>query len=133
MKPNVKNLFSLSITDTEYFKDMKEKFELVSCPIHERHCEKLRSNLNKSYFDSEQYHISKEYQKSVELLKSAYVRTFELTHPVCANCADFFRSTIEESLINIENEQRKMPRGLFSIIKRQRVNSVALESVLKEV
>jgi len=131
MKAKVKKFFSLSVTDTEYYKDMKEKFELVSCPIDEKHCKELRSELNKLYFDAEQFQIDKKYQKSVDLLKIAYQRTFELTKPTCANCANFFRSTMEESILNVQSEQHRLSRGLFRL-KRYQLDSLELDPVLKK-
>lgn len=132
MKTSIKDYFSLSVTDTEYFKNKKEKFELVSCPLNEKHCKEIRPSLNKSYLESDQYYINKEYHRSIELLKDAHNQTYELREPACSNCADFFRSTIEQSLTQIQKEQRRMSRGLFRFKGFQFV-SLNLGPALKEI
>jgi len=132
MKTSIKDYSSLSITDNEYFKNKKEKFELVSCPIHEIYCKKIRPALNKNYLDSEMYHINKEYQKSIELLKNAHSKTFDLKEHSCANCAQLFRSTIEQSLLKLHKEQRRASRGLFRF-KGYQPASLNLDPVLKEI
>ena len=131
MKATIKNLLSLSVKDTEHFKN-KEKFELVSCPIHEKYCKELRPDLNNKYIDFEQHYINKDYQKSVDVLKSAYNRTFELKEPYCANCAEFFRSEINQSILKVQKEQRKKSRSLFGH-RYYQLATLNLDSALKEI
>lgn len=130
MKANIRNLFSVSMTDGEYFNDAQEKFELVSCPLQGKFCKNVRSAISKDYLESQKYLRNKEYQRSIYLLKDAYQKTFELTEPSCANCAEFFRSSINQSLENIQQEQQSLSLGLFSL-KRFRLNFLKLDSALR--
>ncbi len=130
MKANIKKLFSLSMREEEYNK--QEKFELVSCPINEKFCKELRPAINKDYLIAQQFHLNKEYQKSLESLKSAYSKTLVLTEPACAGCAKFFRDTIKQSMEEIQNEQQKRSLGFFNF-KRHKVLQSRPQSVLTEV
>jgi len=132
MKANIKNLFSLSMTDDEYFNDKQEKFELVSCPINEKFCKELRPAINKDYLESQQFQLDKNYQNSIEILNSAYNKTMVLTEPTCAGCASFFRATIKQSLEEAKKEQRKMSYSIFNF-KRFRIVPVDFETALKEI
>ena len=132
MKKSIRDYFSLSLTDTEYFENKKEKFELESCPLNQKYCKKILPSLNKSYLESDLYYINKEYHKSIELLKNARNQTVELREPSCANCGEFFRSTIDQSLMKIQKEQRRMSRGLFRFKGFQFV-SLNLGPVLNEI
>ena len=109
MKTNIKNLFSLSLTGDEYFDDKQEKFELVSCPVNKNTCDEIRQAVNTDYLASQQFHLDKNYQKSMDALQSAYKRTLLITEYSCTNCADFFRTTIKESMEEIKKEQQKLP------------------------
>lgn len=128
MKANMRNLFSLSITDDEYFNDKQEKFELESCPKNEMFCKKLLPAINKDYLVSQQFQLDKNYQKSIEALNNAYNKTLLLTEPTCAGCADFFRDTIKQSLLEVKKEQRKMSYGLFNL-KRYHIVPVNFETI----
>lgn len=132
MKKNWKSIFSLSATDTEYFDDMQNKFELVNCPRQGKNCEEHRSVINNKYYLSEQYRRDKDYQKSIYSLKCAYYKANELTDPPCAKCGEVFRSSIIKSLENIQDELKKMTVGIF---KTRRYMSSYIESatVLEEL
>lgn len=129
MKTAIKNLFSLSITDTEYFKDRQEKFDLVSCPLQKKFCKRILPAINRDYLMSQEYQLNKEYQKSLELLKDAYNKTQLLAEPACTGCAKFFHATIEQSVEAIKNEQQTMSLGLFNF--RYRIAPLNIETVLK--
>jgi hypothetical protein len=115
MKAKIKGLFSLSVSDIEYFNDKQEKFELVNCSIEATHCKELLPEINKNYRESEQYRRNKDYQRSIDSLKSAHNKTLALTEPSCAKCAEFFRTSIAQSLENIRNEQEEMSAGIFGV------------------
>jgi hypothetical protein len=132
MKANINNLFSLSMREGEYFNNKQEKFELVSCPIKEKFCKELRPAINKDYLVAQQFYLNKDYQKSIESLKSAYSKTWVLKEHACANCAKLFRVTISQSLENIQNEQHKTSFSLFRS-KRYQLDSLQLDPVLKEI
>ena len=132
MKAIIKDLFSISTSDTEYFNDEQDKFELISCPINEKYCKKLRPAINKDYQMSQLYRRDKIYQESINSLKCAYDSTFQLKEASCANCANFFRNSIIESMENIKNEQRRRSAGLFNI-KLPELNFIKLDNVLKDI
>jgi hypothetical protein len=129
---NLKNLFTISVSDTEYFNDGQEKFELVSCPVKENYCSEIRPAINKYFQESQLYRRDKIYQKSIESLHNAHNCTTKLTEPSCANCAAFFRSTINQSLQTIQKERQKSTAGLFGF-KLPGINFLKLESVLEEI
>ena len=114
MKTNIKDLFSLSLTGDEYFNDKQEKFELVSCPVNKSSCEKIRNSINADYLESQQFQLDKNYERSIKALQSAYNRTLLITDTSCANCADFFRATIQQSMEEIKKEQQKSSFGLLN-------------------
>lgn len=87
--------------------------------------------VNKCYLDSEQYHKEKNFQQSIETLKSAFVKTTELTDHPCANCALLFRSVIIESMKNIYNELGQMSKGIFGT-RRYQLSYLSAEMALKE-
>ena len=129
MKANIKKLFSLSMREEEYNK--QEKFELVSCPINEKFCKELRPAINKDYLVAQQFHLNKDYQKSIETLKSAYSKTLVLREPACAGCAEFFRDTIKQYMGEIQTEQKKTSIGFLNF-KRHKLFQSSMETVLTE-
>jgi hypothetical protein len=131
MKVNMKKLFSFSVTETEKIIEIKEKIELVSCPLKEMMCKFHLSVVNMSYLKSEQYRIEKDYNKSIDTLKSAFYKTCELMDHPCTRCAQLYRSNIVESLENIHNELEMMSTGIFGN-KRYHSSYVKADSVLKE-
>ena len=126
MKASIKNLFAISMREEDFSK--QEKFELVSCPIKEEFCNKLRPAINKDYLVAQQLHLNKDYQKSIETLKSAYSKTLLLREPACAGCADFFQDTIMQYLGEIQKEQKK---GSFGFLNFKRHKVVVAHSTLE--
>lgn len=131
MKDKMKKLFSLSVSDTEYFNDKNDKIEIVSCPLEEKKCKEHLSVVNRSHLESGIYHRDKDFQRSIETLKSAFYITTELQEPPCLKCAGLFRSTITQSLENIHGELGKMSTGLFRT-KRYHASYIEAGNVLKE-
>lgn len=113
MNTDMKRLFSQTIIDPEKFNDKKDKIELVSCPRKEIKCKEQLTLINKIYVDTEYYLSEKYYHRSIEILKSAFYITIELTDHPCVKCAELFRSTIIESLENIQSELKKSTSGFF--------------------
>jgi len=89
------------------------KFELISCPLNGKSCKKHLTSINQNYTESDFYHQSKEYQKSIKALNNAFLKTFELREDSCANCAKAFRYAIFETLENIHLELQSFSNGLF--------------------
>lgn len=114
MKDKWRGLFSLSVRDSEYFNKKEAKFELVSgCPKEGNVCINHLSAINKSFASSQNYHLNKDYRRSIESLKYAYSLTSELQTSSCMECAELFRSTIIQSLEYIHEDLQKMSSGLI--------------------
>ncbi len=114
MKAKRRKLFSLAVKDDVYCGDNKDKIELVkTCHLNGKSCKKQLSLINLNFMESTYYHRNKDYQNSIEALKSAFHQTYELQDTSCYMCSEFFRATITQSLINIHNELQKMSTGLF--------------------
>lgn len=131
MKDKTKKLFSLSVSDTEYFNDKNDKIEIVSCPFVEKKCRDYLSVVNRSHLESGRYRRDKDFQRSIEILKSAFYITTELQDPRCLKCAGLFRTTITHSLENIHGELGKMSTGLFRT-KRYHASYIEAGNVLEE-
>ena len=120
MKTSVNNLFSLTAIDADYYGDNEDKIELLNCDSINKKCQMHLKLVNNSFKISDVCRRDKNFSHAVEVLKSAYITTFELTEPSCIKCGELFRSTISESLENIHSELRKLSGG---IIKRKRFQS----------
>jgi hypothetical protein len=113
MKTNLKKLFSFSASDAEYLNEKQDKIELVSCPRKGIICQEHLAVVNKCYVESEHYRKEKDFEKSIDTLKSAFYKTTELVESPCSKCATLFRLTITESMENMHNELEKMSTGIF--------------------
>ena len=131
MKASMKRLFSFSATKTENISNIKEKIELVSCPLKEMMCRFHLSVVNNSYLQSEQYRKEKDYHKSIDTLKSAFNKTTEMMDHPCTRCARLYRSNIVESLEIIHDELEKISTGIFGN-KRYQSSYLKVDNFLKE-
>lgn len=120
MKTRMSNLFNLSVLDTNYFSDNQDKIELVSSISLSRKCEKHLSMVNESFHESDFFRRDKDFNRAIEVLKKAYIATFDLTGSDDLKFGEFFRSTIIESVESIHFELRHLSMGL---IKRKRFQS----------
>lgn len=91
----------------------EDKFELVSCSVKGVHCRGILPEINELYARSESARIDKEYQRSAELLQKAYAKTLLLDKPVCAQCVNFFQTSITETMEQMEEEVHDMSVGFF--------------------
>ena len=123
--------FSFSALNAEKSCNQQDKIELVSCPNKDMICKEHLAVVNKCYMISEQYRKDKNFNLSIEELKSAFYKTTELNELPCSKCAALFRSTITESLEDIHTELKKMSSGIFGS-KRYQPSLLMSESVLKE-
>ena len=131
MKTNKSMLFSLTVSDSDYFNDAQNKIELVSCPGKDMKCKGQLSVINKCYSESEKFRREKNYQSSIEKLKYAFYITLDLKECQCLKCTKLFRSTITESLENIHGELESMTKGIFGN-NHYRPSYLKAEIVLKE-
>jgi len=111
--------------------NINNKIEILNCPLKIILCSGHLSEVNKCFLDSEQYHKEKNFERSIEMLKSAFFKTTELTDHPCAKCALLFRSVIINSMQNIYNELGQMSKGIFGT-KRYQLSYLSAESALKE-
>ena len=131
MKLN-KSLFSFSASDVDYFNDKQDKFVLAGCPIIGKYCKGKLPSINKDYLQSEQSLRNKEFNRAIDSLKSAYATASELKESPCTKCSLFFRSTITESLGNIQKELEKKSFGIFST-KRHQESYLRTGLILEEI
>jgi hypothetical protein len=131
MKANMSKLFSSSAIDSEYLNSNQDKIQLVSCPRKEMICKEHLVVVNKCYVESEQYRRDKNFQQSIDTLKSAFYKTTELKDQPCSKCAVLFRSTITESMENIHDELKKMTTGIFGN-KHYQPSLILAENTIKE-
>lgn len=127
----MKKLFSFSALNAENLIDKKDKIELVSCPDMGMVCKEHLAVVNRCYTISEQHRKDKNYNLSLEELKSAFYKTTELNELPCSKCAALFRSTITESVQDLHSELEKMSGGIFGN-KRYLASLILSENVLKE-
>jgi len=131
MKANMSKLFSFSAIDSEYLNAKQDKIQLVSCPRKEMICKEHLAVVNKCYVESEQFRRDKNFQQSIDTLKSAFYKTTELEDQPCSKCAVLFRSTITESMENIHGELKKMTAGIFGK-KHYQPSFILAQNTLKE-
>lgn len=131
MKATTDRLFSFSEAETEQYPIKQDKIELVSCPRKNMICQEHLSVVNKCYVESEQYFRDKDYQRSIDTLKTAFYKTTELAGSPCSNCANLFRSTIADSIEDIHGDLKKMASGLFSK-KRLQTSCMKAANLLEE-
>ena len=114
MKTYAKEPFSLDASDLEFFNGSQNKIELVSCNGgDEAKCKEHLLLINKNFHNCDNYRKAKLFQLSIEELKNAYYKTFELSDKACLNCSKLFRSTIKESLADLKDELQAMTNGFF--------------------
>lgn len=99
----------------------EKKIELLSCQNGVHKCEEHLEVINKSYIDADNHHLEKDYLNSIGSLKEAYNKSCELKDKSCLKCAEFFRSTITNSLENINQELSVMTTGMFGKKRYQKI------------
>ena len=103
----------------------ENKIELLSCHNGISKCEEHLKVINNKYREANNHHLEKDYLNSICSLKHAYDKACELQDTSCAVCARFFRSTITNSLENINHELSVLTTGIF---KKKRYQKVYAES-----
>lgn len=121
----------LSKPDAKYFDKNQNKFELAVCPYEGVDCRTTIDIINEKFVISYWCRLNKDFQNSIEALRSAYLTSTELKNTTCANCVIFFRTTITRSLENIHDELQKMSTGILRTNRYQKSYEMA-GSLLKE-
>ena len=109
----MKAQFSLTEKEGIHVDDRQAKIEMVNCPLDKVLCVEHLSVINKYYGESNEYHLKKDYQRSIEALKLAFNSTYKINNSSCLKCAELFRSTIISSLENIHLDLERMSTGMF--------------------
>jgi hypothetical protein len=132
MEAKLRELFSLSAKDATHFNHKQNKIELQSCLLKEIKCKEHLLVINNYYLDSEMYLREKDFQRSIEKMKSAFYKTMGLKDVSCMKCVELFRFTIIDSLKNIKSELGKMTSGFFGN-KHYMPSYILVENVLQEL
>lgn len=131
MIERLRELFSFNVTSPEQKTDNGHNVELVSCPLREIICNVHLAAINDNLKESEKYRKEKDFNKSIDILKTAFQRSTELLNHPCTSCAHHFRSKIYESLENINDELEKKSKGLFSR-KKHKSSFLKAKRLLRE-
>lgn len=126
------NNLSSTRTEQEANKKNNVKIELMVCKSGGHTCKEHLKVINQRYSEATFFHSEKDYLNSIKSLKSAFFITNELTQEKCIGCAALFRSTITQSLQNINSELHNLTSGFF---RRKRYQNSYIEScnVLNEL
>lgn len=97
-------------------RELKGKYEpikFVSCPFNGSKCVSRRSVINKCLSNSYEFLSDKQYDDSIDELKTAFNETIDLHGSPCSHCAQLFRSRITDSMEQIQGELHRMTTGFF--------------------
>ncbi|HKJ79087.1 MAG TPA: hypothetical protein VKA10_06110 [Prolixibacteraceae bacterium] len=108
------------------------KIEILNCPHSLINCHSQVSDINQSYSKSNEHVQFKEYQLSIQTLKSAFKKTYDLKESSCSQCARLFRTTIIDSLEKVHDDLKGMSNSVFRG-KRYAGSYVMVQSVLREL
>lgn len=109
------SIFSLTVEESIYFSDDLPKIEVVNSPQDKGAYAEQLSVINQFFLEAHHFHLEKDYQSSIEALKSAFYTTFEIKESSCLQYAEMFRSTIISSMENIHSDLKQMTTGWFKV------------------
>ncbi|WP_159518160.1 hypothetical protein [Sunxiuqinia indica] len=92
-----------------------EPIQFVSCQYNGRKCAKKRSAINQCLLNSQDFFADRQYDDSIDELKSAFNETIDIQGSPCTNCASLFRSRITQSMEQIHGELHRMTTGFFRL------------------
>lgn len=130
MKINWSKIFSIAVSDAEYFGDNENKIEVKSCKKNQMACIIYLPEINRFLKESDIFYRERDFNRSVEALENAYNKTLELHQAECFKCAELFRETIIDTLEVISAELQEMGKGLFSS-GRYRMCTLKVNKILK--
>ena len=110
----------------------QDKIELFKCPLGSMNCKQKLSEINKNYFESYSFLYGDEYQPSIQLLKVAFNKTFELQEPICKDCSEILRFIIIGSLKNVHDDLKKLSEGYFGK-RKYKASYDLVKNVLEEL
>ena len=109
----MKNLFKLTVLDTEYLNDSQDKIELVGCKQVFKSCDSVISVINENYKEVERLRYDKDFFRAINTLKDSFDKTYKIQGKTCRSCGNILRSVIADSLENIHDELKSMSTGIF--------------------
>jgi hypothetical protein len=113
----------------------QNKIELLVCQSGGYKCKEHLSVINECYLEANNYHFEKDYLNSIKSLKRAFFSTTQLNEESCVKCAALFRSTIAQSIENINGELHNMTTGLFRkkrLLPSYKASCEVLDEIKKE-
>ncbi len=113
MKASLKKFLTFSLSQTEEFVDNQDVVEVINCPLKEMMCKVHLTDIYKNYVQSELYRKEKDYLKSINCLKTAFNKATELMDNPCTKCAQHFRLSIINTMVNIHDELEETSKGIF--------------------
>ena len=122
-------MFSIFRKEGEYFGDRKEFIELVSCPRGGKTCVEHRKIINNKIVTARKHFLDKKFPQSIEELKIAYDKTTELQLKSCLKCAEFYRSSITNTMEYIHDDLKQMSEGFFKSKRHQPSYLLAAETL----
>ncbi len=112
------------------------KIELLVCKSGAENCKEHLLIINQCYSDANTFHLEKDYLNSIESLRNAFLMTCDLRHDSCVECANLFRTTIADSLENINRELHILTKGMIKkkrYIKSYKKSCAVLDDVKREI
>ena len=113
MKVSKGSQFLYRDVNNDYTISKEEKFKLVSCSMNGIFCKDILPEINKLYAAAGLAYINKDYYESAELLQAAYVKTLVLRETACERCAEFFQTSITNTMEDMQEEVYALSVGLF--------------------
>jgi len=127
----MKNLFKLTVLDTDYLNGGQDKIELIGCKQVFKSCDSVISAINESYKEVEQFRYDKDFFRAINTLKDSFYKTFEIQEKSCQGCSNILRSVISDSLENIHDELKSMSTGIFRTKRFQPSYLLAQETLME--
>lgn len=90
-----------------------EPLEFVSCPYNGSKCTHERSVINKCLLNSYDFFADRQYDDSIDELKTAFNATIDIKGSPCSQCAQLFRARITQSMETVHGELYRMTTGFF--------------------
>lgn len=121
-----------------YFEKNSEgnKIELLNCNSGANNCKNHLVVINECYTAANSFHLEKDYLNSIESLRNAFLMTCELREDTCVQCANLFRTTIAQSLENINIELKKLTTGIMGnkrYLKSYKKSCAVLDDIRREL
>jgi hypothetical protein len=125
-----------SLNDPSNNGSNSNKIELLNCSSGAENCKKHLLVINECYTAANSFHLEKDYYNSIESLRNAFLMTCDLREDSCLQCANLFRTTIANSLENINLELHKLTTGFIPnkrYLKSYKKSCAVLDDIRREI